>query len=365
MAGSDRRPDMTAVAVAQSDRSRHQRTRDHPFLSLIRNPGCESGPTQFSSTLTDMVLRTMQPASRNTIQQRPLIWPLTIGDCLRTVDCIHFLLLIPSVGNTSEGVPTTNLPDRLPGKVVTFVTSRLWMDDEQAAVNSAPAMFSRWQALSNTGASVMRSRLANHFRSVRKERDLSLSQLARLVGYTNVTKGSNKIQKFEQRGEIHTDLLWKLADELDIDKTTIDTLVEQDRREFVRVWNEWANEPIRPHIVIRLIPAVYKRSELPDGIVSVEEAEIIAADVARRWRKKVCLQWTRRLSVWFDSDGNVEFRTETTPGEINAPYMRLGNGRRSFVLENPATGGTVLHLIDWPKQPMVTPSVSSTSSERK
>ena len=37
-------------------------------------------------------------------------------------------LLIPSVGNTSEGVPTTNLPDRLPGKVVTFVTSRMgWM----------------------------------------------------------------------------------------------------------------------------------------------------------------------------------------------------------------------------------------------
>ncbi|MCH8828042.1 MAG: helix-turn-helix transcriptional regulator [Planctomycetes bacterium] len=198
----------------------------------------------------------------------------------------------------------------------------------------------------------MRSQLARHFRTVRKERDLSLSQLARLIGYKNVTKGCNKITKFEQRGEIHAGLLWKLADALSIDPTTIDKLIEQDRREFYRVWNEWADVPISPFIVIRLLPAVYKRSELPDGIVSVEEAEIIAAETARRWRKKVYLQWTRRLSIWFNEQGHETARTEATPGEINAPHMRLKGSRRGFQLQHPETGRTVLRLIDWPVQPI-------------
>ena len=114
----------------------------------------------------------------------------------------------------------------------------------------------------------MRSQLAHHFRTVRKERDLSLSQLARLVGYQNVTKGCNKITKFEERGEIHADLLRKLADSLGIGAATIDALIDCDRREFERVWNEWADQPISPHIVIRLIPAVYRRSDLPVGIDS-------------------------------------------------------------------------------------------------
>ena len=52
-----------------------------------------------------------------------------------------------------------------------------------------------------------------------------------MVGYRNSAKGRNRIERFEQRGEIHTDLLRKLADELDIDKATIDALIEQDRRE--------------------------------------------------------------------------------------------------------------------------------------
>ena len=160
------------------------------------------------------------------------------------------------------------------------------------------------------------------------------------------------MQKLEERGEIYAGLLWKLADSLGIDAATIDALIEQDRREFVRVWNEWADVPISPFIVIRLLPAVHKRSDLPDRIETVEEAEIIAADAARHWRKKVYLQWTRRLSVRFDEDGEITGRTESVPGKASVPTMRLRGSRRSFVLENPATGRTVLRLIGWPEHPI-------------
>ena len=149
----------------------------------------------------------------------------------------------------------------------------------------------------------MRSRLANHFRSVRKERDLSLSQVTRMLGYKNVTKGCNKIQKFEERGEIHAQLLQTLADALGIDAATIDALIEQDRQEFCRVWNEWADQPISPRLVVRLLPAVYKSEPLPGSITTLEQAEVFAAETARRWNKRACLTWSRRLSVWFDSKG--------------------------------------------------------------
>jgi len=46
----------------------------------------------------------------------------------------------------------------------------------------------------------MRSELADCFQQRRKEQGLGLAKLARMVGYQNITKGSNKIGKFEQRG---------------------------------------------------------------------------------------------------------------------------------------------------------------------
>jgi len=211
----------------------------------------------------------------------------------------------------------------------------------------------------------MRSQLADHFRQQREDSGLSLAELSRLAGYQNVTKGCNRIRRFEERGEIHANLLQKLADVLDIDDATIDAFIEQDRRDFERQWNEWADQPIRPHLIIRPLAAVYARKELPDGMQTVDEAESIAAEFAREHHKKVCLVWTRRLSVWFEEDGNIIGRTEAAPGKSNVPTMRLKGSRRSFLLQHPATGGTVLHLIDWPNRPMVTPSVSSTLRERK
>lgn len=197
----------------------------------------------------------------------------------------------------------------------------------------------------------MRSRLAKHFQRTRKELGLSLPQLARLLGYQNITKGCNKIQKFEQRGEVHVDLLRKLADLLGVNEATIETLVEHDHREFVAQWNEWANEPIQPYMVVRLMPAAYLHKDLPVDVTTVDEAETFAAETARHWSKKVCLVWTRRISIWIDESGNMTGRKEALPGEANVPTMRLRGDKRTFTLQDPSNGQPFLRLIGLSRRP--------------
>jgi transcriptional regulator with XRE-family HTH domain len=58
--------------------------------------------------------------------------------------------------------------------------------------------------------------LGKLFRARRVEKGLSFHQLAALVGYGNLNKGSNRIQRFEAGGKIMPDLFAKLASILEV-----------------------------------------------------------------------------------------------------------------------------------------------------
>jgi hypothetical protein len=193
----------------------------------------------------------------------------------------------------------------------------------------------------------MPTHLAEHFHQQRLCRGLSLGQLARLVGYRNVSRGANRIQTFEQRGEVHPDLLSKLCDVLCVHRASVEMLLENDRRDFFEEWIVWANQPINPHIVVRLIPAFYITEPLPEGITSQERAEIFASERARHWKRKCCLVLTRRYSVWFDEQGIVYERTEALPGEPNTPYLRLGRRADSFLVRLELKG-IKFEQLTWP-----------------
>ena len=60
------------------------------------------------------------------------------------------------------------------------------------------------------------SHLGDFFRARRLERKLTTGQLARLAGYRNVSRGSNRIQRFEAGDRIAPDLLGKLTEVLEI-----------------------------------------------------------------------------------------------------------------------------------------------------
>ena len=88
------------------------------------------------------------------------------------------------------------------------------------------------------------------------------------------------------------------------------------------------NDQALMHLVVRLMAAVYARKALPEGITTPEEAESWACEFAREHRWRVCLVVSRRISLWIDSFGLVEARTEATPG---VPDMPVGGLR--FLLE--------------------------------
>jgi hypothetical protein len=114
-------------------------------------------------------------------------------------------------------------------------------------------------------------------------------------------------------------------------------------------WLTWANEPIKPYLVVRLMAAVYSQLELPDEVVSVEEAERYASGFAKQHRLRVCLVLSRRVSVYFDADGSFEFASEAVPGgDPNQPYTRIG-GRQCLM--SPTERGIALQEIAWFNRP--------------
>ena len=53
--------------------------------------------------------------------------------------------------------------------------------------------------------------MAQYFQKKRGEMHLSLAQLARMVGYANVSKGYRRIDLFERTGQCHPILFAKLS----------------------------------------------------------------------------------------------------------------------------------------------------------
>jgi hypothetical protein len=191
----------------------------------------------------------------------------------------------------------------------------------------------------------MKSHLAEYFSTVRRNKGIGLAQLAKMIGYKNVSKGSRRIDQFERWSVIHEDLLRKLAAALDIDNQTVARLIEQDRQRYVREWNEWVNTPIRPTIVLGHIGGIGWTEPLPEGITR-EAAEEYTATVAKEKNKPILLVMSRRLSIQFDRNGNRTSVNETKPGEVNVPYLVFGRRKAIF---NFGTGK--MQVLNEPQKP--------------
>jgi hypothetical protein len=206
----------------------------------------------------------------------------------------------------------------------------------------------------------MLTHVARHFQESRLARGFSLGQVARLAGYKNISKGCNRIRHFELSGSIDRELLRKLAAVLEINEATIKELAERDRLEFLDYWTRWINEPIQPFLVLKLMPAIYSRRNLPPNLRTIEDAEAWASSVAAANRQDCCLVWSRRISCWFNEDGSLSHRSEASPGEPNMPYMQLpGNPRQFLFGETLAT----ISLIERPEEPTSEELLSNQSDQ--
>ena len=109
----------------------------------------------------------------------------------------------------------------------------------------------------------MATHLSRYFRQRRLDLGLRHGDVARRMGYVSIAGAANKIIRFEETGDILAELFTKLAVALGIDRPTIDRLIDEDRRQFVKQWNEWANVPVEPKITFRPIPGVFCGYRIP------------------------------------------------------------------------------------------------------
>lgn len=146
--------------------------------------------------------------------------------------------------------------------------------------------------------------LARFIRLERLRQNISLGQLARMVGYRNLSKGANRLHRFEFTGKIRQDLLEKVIAALKIDMQPVEELVLKDRD----AWEQRANELVPMRLIVRFMTAVYCEQPLPAEITTQEAAVEYACQFARQHRLRCCLAVSRRLSIYFDQDGRVERR---------------------------------------------------------
>jgi transcriptional regulator with XRE-family HTH domain len=173
----------------------------------------------------------------------------------------------------------------------------------------------------------MTTHLSRFFRQRREARKLSFGDLARQLGYKNVAKGANKVIKFERDGNIRPELFRKLAAVLEISADEIRRCVEEDKAD----WEAWADEPIEPHLVARIMCAVYSTKRIPPELQASREAmEQFASAFAKERKWRVWLVVSKRTRVWFNEQGDRTGVTEDTFEESFGPYMRLGG--KKFLL---------------------------------
>ena len=173
----------------------------------------------------------------------------------------------------------------------------------------------------------MSTHLSRFFRHRRESLKLSFGDVARRLGYQNVAKGANKVITFERDGSIRPDLFRRLAAILEISADDIRRCIEEDKGE----WERWADEPIEPHLVARVMCAVYSTKSIPLDLQESQEAmEQFASAFAKERKWRVWLVISKRIRIWFDADGNRTGVTEDTFEGSFGPFMQIGG--KKFVL---------------------------------
>src|SRR6202030_3308201 len=94
-----------------------------------------------------------------------------------------------------------------------------------------------------------------------------------------------------------------LAAVLGVDRATIKGLIEKDRRELVARWTEWANQPIAPHLIARLLPGYFMSHPIPEDLTTLDEMETHAAELAGDLHQEIWLVVSRKLAICFNEGG--------------------------------------------------------------
>lgn len=163
----------------------------------------------------------------------------------------------------------------------------------------------------------MSNRLGRFIERCRIERRLSRSDLVRELDWSNASKGCHRLTQIERGKCFDPDAVEQIANALDIEPEVVDAILDQDYDDYMREWEAWLDQPIRPFVAMRTAPGKWIEYTIPDANADPAVAEDFARTLAvgHQWIP-VVLVLSRRQCVWFK------------PG-LAAPTLRLRRQRRS------------------------------------
>jgi hypothetical protein len=85
----------------------------------------------------------------------------------------------------------------------------------------------------------------------------------------------------------------------------------------------------KPYLVVRLMPAVYMREELPFELADEQSATAFAIERATNWQKKACLVWSDQVTVWISERGRA-LRAVSPAGVDYSPSIQVEGKRFLF-----------------------------------
>ncbi len=140
------------------------------------------------------------------------------------------------------------------------------------------------------------SHIGRLFRSTRKEAGVTLKDVVLAAGYRNLNKGLRRLSMLEDGRTLLPDTrtVGKFAAVLSIDDGDIAMALDLDWQELDR--------PIKSYLVERLMPAVYRRHELPEDC-TVSDAHKIGARMSAETGRSFCLVLSGVRCVYFYPSG--------------------------------------------------------------
>lgn len=116
----------------------------------------------------------------------------------------------------------------------------------------------------------MTNHLGELFRARRTALGWSLGEVARRLGYRNISKAANKVLLLERQGEADDGSFHRLATILDVGEQVVREAVGADRLAYERAWHEWADQPVTITIMMRAIPGFMLGVPVPTDATTPE-----------------------------------------------------------------------------------------------
>ncbi len=149
--------------------------------------------------------------------------------------------------------------------------------------------------------------LSEFFRLTRIASNLSPGELAVRAGWLDAGAGGSVIARFEREGDpvLSDSEITRLAEALNISADKVNSLESETRRKARAEWEAWANERVPVSLLLRGMPSIWHRVEVPPELTRPEAVLVWALAAPQHKAYMRCICWSRRHATYIREDGTT------------------------------------------------------------